>query len=252
MSLFEQPPPVTQAVILAAGSGSRLEASAAGVPKPLVPVAGRPLIAHALAHALASGCSDAVVVIGHEGARVREAVERLRTGLTIRFVDVSDASLPNGVSLLATEGITAPRFFLQMVDHVFTTPALPRLVSVPMGADEGGRLLVDRAPSVDLEDATKVRVHDGHIVAIGKSIDPWDAVDMGLFVLTPAVYDALRRVPTGEPLTVSAGMQQLIARRMLRAVEAAGVPWADVDTPADREAAERLLNSRRDAATLVV
>ena len=94
---------MTQAVILAAGNGSRLSGSGSPVPKPLLPVGGRPLIAHALGHAHACGCREAVIVIGHEGARVRAAVEALGVPLALTFVDVVDASLPNGVSLLATE-----------------------------------------------------------------------------------------------------------------------------------------------------
>ena len=66
-----------QTVILAAGLGSRLGSAEAGVPKPLMEVGGAPLIAQALAHAEASGCREAVVVIGYEGARVRAAVEAL-------------------------------------------------------------------------------------------------------------------------------------------------------------------------------
>src|SRR3954470_23327059 len=65
---------VTQTVILAAGSGSRLITARGDVPKPLMTVAGVPLIVHALEHASASGCDDSVIVVGYEGARVREAI----------------------------------------------------------------------------------------------------------------------------------------------------------------------------------
>jgi bifunctional UDP-N-acetylglucosamine pyrophosphorylase/glucosamine-1-phosphate N-acetyltransferase len=67
---------VGQTVILAAGNGSRLGAGASGIPKPLVRVAGRPLIAHALGHAERSGCTEAVIVTGYEGERVRAAEHR--------------------------------------------------------------------------------------------------------------------------------------------------------------------------------
>jgi hypothetical protein len=73
---------VHQTIILAAGVGARLDSSGGGVPKPLLTVAGVPLIAHALAHAAASKCREAIIVIGHQGARVRAAVEEMvaRTG----------------------------------------------------------------------------------------------------------------------------------------------------------------------------
>ena len=233
---------VTQTIILAAGSGSRLGA-ANGVPKPLMEVGGVPLVGHALRHARVSGCREAVVVVGHEGARVRSAVERMASGLSVRFITLPDASQPNGVSLLAAESLALPQFFLQMVDHVFAQPVLPTLIASPLEPREGGRVLVDGVPSahLDLDDATRVRLAGDRVVAIGKDVRPWDAIDAGCFVLTSAVFDALRRVAATEPRTVSSGMRQLAARGALSAVDLGGVEWADVDTPADQETAERLL-----------
>lgn len=236
---------VTQTVILAAGNGSRLGSRVSGVPKPLVLVAGRPLIAHALAHAAASGCTEAVVVTGHESDRVRAAVEALGGPLRVRFAHNPDTSVPNGVSLLAAAPLAAPRFFLQMVDHLFAAETLPTLVASPLAPDEEGRVLVDRAPrDLDLEDATKVRLAGGRVSAIGKGISPWDAIDAGCFVLTSAIFDALRQVQSDRDRTVSSGMRQLVARGTLGAADVDGLRWVDVDTPADHAIAERLLRKR--------
>jgi choline kinase len=233
-----------QTVILAAGLGSRLGSAEAGVPKPLMEVAGAPLIAHALAHAEASGCREAVVVVGYEGARVRAAVATIRTPLTVRFVETPDPNAPNGHSLLAAEPLAAGRFYLQMVDHVFAQPVLSLLDEGVAPAAEAGRLLVDRAPDgLDLGDATRVRLADDRITAIGKGIEPWDAIDTGCFVLTAAVFEALRQVPASEPRTVSSAMRGLVGRGTLFAIDIGHVRWADVDTPSDREFAERLLTA---------
>ncbi len=217
-----------------------------GVPKPLMTIGGTPLVAHALNHARASGCEEAVIVIGHEGVRVRAAVEALHSGLSIRFVESPDPSAPNGVSLLAAEPLAESQFFLQMVDHVFTEVALPRLVAAPLAPGEIGRVLVDRTPhdDIDLNDATKVQLAGDRVLAIGKGLDPWDAVDAGCFVLTRGVFDALRRAPDCEPRTVSSGMRQLASSRSLGAVHVGSTGWIDVDTPADRESAETLLRQR--------
>jgi len=204
-----------------------------------------PLLAHALSHARASGCVEAVIVVGHERERVAAAARAMSSGLSIRFVETPDPSAPNGVSLMSAEPLAAPRFFLQMVDHLFEEVALPKLTRAALAADEGGRVLIDRAPGdIDLEDATKVRLAGDRIVAIGKGIEPWDGVDAGCFVLTSAIFAALGDVPASEPKTVSSGMRQLAARGALGAVDVDGLAWVDVDTPADRESAERLLAQR--------
>ena len=230
---------VTQTVILAAGTGTRLTNVPNAVPKPLTTVGGVPLLGHALAQARASGCAEAIVVVGCEGARVRAAALSMSCGLRLTFLETPDPSAPNGVSLLAAEPAAASTFFLQMVDHLFDDVVLPKLVAAPLeGA--GGRVLVDRAPDgISLGDATKVRLAGDRVLAIGKTVEPWDAIDAGCFVLTSAVFDALRRAPSSEPRTVSSGMRQLAAQGLLSAVDVDGLGWVDVDTPADREIAER-------------
>jgi choline kinase len=239
---------VTQTVILAAGMGVRLSDADPGVPKPLMTVGGVPLIAHALAHAAASGCREAVVVVGHERARVKAAVEALHAPLAIAFVETPDPTAPNGLSLLSAEPVVQPHFYVQMVDHVFGAGVLPALTRAPLAAGEAGRVLVDRAPrDLDLDDATRVRLNGGRVTAIGKHIEPWHAIDAGCFVLTPAVFAALRAVGSAEALTVSSAMRQLVAQSALGFAELADVPWADVDTPVDRAAAERLLACRAGA-----
>ena len=235
--------PVTQTVILAAGTGTRLADARGDVPKPLMTVAGVPLIRHALDHAHAAGCLEAVIVVGYEGTRVRAAIEALGHPLRIAFASTPDPTLPNGVSLLASEPLTHRRFFLQMVDHLFVEPTLQRLTATPFAAHEGGRVLVDRAPAshLDLDDATKVQVESDLVTAIGKGLDRWDAIDAGCFVLTHEVYRALRRVGNDGARSVSSGMRELVGCGALNAIDTGGVEWMDVDTPADRQAAERLL-----------
>ncbi len=233
---------VHQTIILAAGVGARLGGSGGGVPKPLMRVGGVPLVAHALAHAAASGCREAIVVIGHEGARVREAVEALDAPVSVRFIVNPDPSTPNGESLLAAEPLAADRFFLQMVDHLFAEPVLPRLAAVALNGGLAGCVLVDRAPvNIDLADATKVRLAGDRVTAIGKGIGAWDAIDAGCFVLTRSIFAALRDVAPDEARSVSAAMRRLAARRALGAAEIGGVRWIDVDTPGDHAEAEAVM-----------
>jgi choline kinase len=186
-----------------------------------------------------------VVVIGPQGEQIRRTVEGVGArldGLRIEFVVNPRTTEPNGISLMAAEPVVRSAFFLQMVDHVFGGVALPKLTAEPLARGEVGRLLVDPCPrGIDLSDATKVRRQGSRVVAIGKRIDPWDAIDTGCFVLTAAVFDAFRRVVASEPRTVSSGMRQLAVTAGLGAVDIGGIEWVDIDTPGDLDAAEQLL-----------
>ena len=61
----------TAAAILAAGLGTRMDSE---LPKALLDLGGRPIIAHVLDAVVAAGIEDIVVVIGHRGELVQQAI----------------------------------------------------------------------------------------------------------------------------------------------------------------------------------
>jgi len=232
-----------QTVILAAGNGSRLSAQRGDLPKPLVRVAGRALIDHALEQAALAGVEEAVIVTGKSADQMRAHLETVETPLKLTLVHNERYHDPNGVSLLCAEPHITGGFYLQMADHVFAHPVLQHLDRED--ETEANRLLVDFHPvNLDESDATKVRVSHGLITAIGKDVYPYDAVDTGVFRLDERVFDALREVARQEPPSVTLGMRRLLAQGLLAAVPLSGVRWTDVDTPEDYAKAELLLTAQ--------
>lgn len=75
------------AVILAAGEGTRMRPLTESVPKPMLPVADRPLVAHTADAAVAAGADRLVFVVGYEADRVRDYF-----GETYRDVPVAYAT----------------------------------------------------------------------------------------------------------------------------------------------------------------
>jgi len=63
-----------QAVILAGGKGTRLQERLGDLPKPMIPIGGRPLIAHQLALCRQHGFSDVVLLLGHGAEHVQRYV----------------------------------------------------------------------------------------------------------------------------------------------------------------------------------
>lgn len=74
------------AVVPAAGVGTRLRPHTHTIPKALINVAGRPILAHILDGLIAEGVERVVVIVGYMGDRIRDYVSR-RYGIAVEFVE---------------------------------------------------------------------------------------------------------------------------------------------------------------------
>src|SRR5689334_24993002 len=90
----------TAAVILAAGHGKRMRSA---LPKPLHPVAGRPMIRHVLDAVRDAGISRVVAVLGHGSEQVRAEIGAdVETVLQTELLGTGDA-LRRAAALLADD-----------------------------------------------------------------------------------------------------------------------------------------------------
>ena len=234
---------LSQAIILAAGAGSRLREVAPS--KPLCPVAGRPLIDHALDRLALAGIGRVIVVTGYEAEAIEAhlaTADRHHGELVVDVVRSPDWRRPNGVSALAAAEATGGRdSLLLMADHL-VDPALYRLLAAA-GAGDGLRLGVDRRldhPWVDLDDVTRVRTEGARIVAIGKHLDVYDAFDSGVFAVGPALFEALASLP--DP-SLSEAVGRLAQTGRAEVVDIGTIDWIDVDDPRALAMAEDWIGS---------
>ena len=241
--------PVRDALVLAAGNGDRFH-NGSRQSKLLQPLAGRPLILRTLDNAYAAGITRAEVVLGYQADRLRATIEAgIPPGLTANFSYNPYWHLENGVSVLAARERLAGRFALLMGDHLFEPAALARLLAAPAFADES-LLAVDSrpAPASIAAEATKVRMDGEYIVAIGKELDDYDALDTGMFVCAPVVFEAIRTARTSGDTTLSGGIRELARQRLMRGIGIGDALWYDIDTIADLEHAESLLVEQAEHA----
>lgn len=229
------------AIILAAGYGSRLSERA--VSKPLARVCGMPLIEIGVRQALAAGVARVVVVTGHEAQALEREVAALadRLAADIRCVRLDDWSRPNGWSVLAGASAVEGQFLLMMADHVFGDGLLARLAQQSLdGCDVV--LATDRVdnPLIDPEDATWVALGEGaRITQIGKLIAHYDAVDCGAFLANHELAAAiLEAIAQGKAGSLSEGMQVLADRARAATMDIGGAWWIDVDDPRAHDLAQ--------------
>jgi molybdenum cofactor cytidylyltransferase len=128
ISCMQQDPPVIETweaaagIVLAAGTAMRY-----GIPKQLLPWNGRTLVAHSAQVALEAGLNPVIVVLGHEAAKVEEAL----AGLDVRpvfnpdFTKGQSTSIRKGLGALPSR--TGAAVFL-LADQPLVEPGLIRTI----------------------------------------------------------------------------------------------------------------------------
>ena len=240
--------PTEMSLILAAGLGSRLRPQTK-TPKPLTRVLGLTLAERVVCTMLDVGVRRFLVTLGHEAETVRAHFSDIarRRGVTIDFIEAHGWERGNGASALAAKAYTgeAP-FFLVMIDHLFD-PAIARALADDPPAPGEMRLAVDldKDGIFDLDDVTRVKIDDGRIQDIGKTLDDWDAGDTGVMLCTSGLYEGLERAAARNKHGLSDGLRELAGEGRARTVDVTRMSWLDVDTPdALREAERRLMRDQ--------
>lgn len=236
---------LTRAVVLAAGTGSRLAEGGDPTPKPLRAVAGVPLLVRVLRNLQSVGIKEAVVVVGYEAEQLQRALRAEPSlALKLSFVENPRYTAKNGVSLVAAASFVDRECLLTMSDHLYSPELVRRLLAaeLPQGACA---LAVDRdiERCFDIDDATKVKMApSGLITDIGKELSDYDALDTGVFRIGPALVQELAALLAQRgDCSLSEGVRALADKGQFFACDVGDARWIDVDTGPALERAEAML-----------
>ncbi len=223
-------------VILAAGAGSRLHGSDVVRPKCLAPFGGTQLIELQLRALRACGIDEIVVVVGFERDRVRRAC-----GPGICFVENRDFAETNSLySLWLARPLLEAGFVVMNCDVLFHPAMLADLVTArhenallvsypqagePALGEEEMKVCVRRGRVADIRKDLPARRTDGENVGIVK----FSAAGAGRLV---EVMDCIVRAGSVRDWAPRA-FGEFAREDALYAVGTRGLPWTEIDTPAD-------------------
>ena len=239
---------ITEAVILAAGQGTRIRVISGDRPKPLVEVCGKTLLQWGVETLLAVGVQKIIVVVGYEHRQVREHAATQSWRDAVVFVQNDEWKKENGLSVYAArQAVQGEHFFVQMVDHLFEKGIFDKALAAPL-REGTSYLCVDRdIPGVhDLDDATKLVVEpDASISSISKNLDGFNAVDCGLFVMSRSIFTFFEKAIAAGRNTISNSVEDAGRAGRFYTIDVTGSRWLDVDTEeAWREAVRRQEEAR--------
>lgn len=226
------PHPRLRALVLAAGRGERLRPLTATLPKPLLPVAGKPLLAWTLERLRAAGCEAVAINLHHLGSEIRD-----RFGESFRGMPLTYSPEPD---LLGTSGALPPlRSFLQQAEHVLVING-DSLCRWPIEALLAAHLRRRPAATLLLHRKADTRAFGGGVALETDTITAFrpgsfahlaarrHLVFAGAQVLEP---ELLARIPEGPGDLVSALYEPLLAAGAPLAAVVTERLWHDLGTP---------------------
>jgi mannose-1-phosphate guanylyltransferase len=223
-----------QALILAGGEGTRLRPLTGNIPKPVVPLAGRPHILYLIDWLRGYGVDDVVVSCAHLAAEVRESLEGLETGVRMRYVVEPDARGTAGAIKFA-EDVLADRFFVlngdvlcdldlgQLVVQHERTGAQATIALYPID-DPSAYGLVRRGD--DGEVGEFLEKPDAGMMEQRPQIDT-DEINAGAYLLERSVLD---EIPADEDISIERRIFPKLVGNGLYGCRLDGY-WLDIGTP---------------------
>jgi choline kinase len=229
-------------VILAAGLGTRLNGGAAVIPKCLAAPGGVPLIQRQMSALRAAGIDEITVVVGFQADAVRAACPA-----GTRFIENVEFERTNSLySLWLARPFLTGAFAVLNCDVLFH----PRLFVDLIEARYENALLVSHPCEGDLpfgDEEMKVRIRRGRVVDIAKTLpaDEIDGENVGIAKFgslgAARLVRIMDRLIAGGAVREWAprGFREFASTNPLYAVGTRGLPWIEIDTPADYRRAVR-------------
>ena len=235
-----------KAIVLAAGYGKRLYPLTVTTPKALLEMGSGPMISYPINALLTAGITDITVVVGYKSDDLVVFLKKLYPAISFCLNDQYDGD--NAISIYAVRSyVKDDPFILVMGDHMISPQIVETLLS---NSNNQRSLCVDSAPTnpSQVNDGTKVIVDSkGQIIDIGKSLENWNFIDTGVFLMDREVIDTIKylKIQQGTKVSISEVVKYMAdIGKPFKICDVTGEFWADVDTVEDYYSVRKLLKLR--------
>lgn len=172
-----------QTVVLAAGKGTRMRPLSESRPKPMLPVAGDPILVHTLSDAISAGATQLVLVVGYKEDVIRDFFGKEFNGIPIEYVTQTELTGTAAAVRAAKSVLDDNSFVVLNGDALYDPIGLDELYSVE--AAIGATVVEDPRPYGVLEvnsgSVTRViekpRDPPSKLINAGAYVFPDDALD---------------------------------------------------------------------------
>ena len=216
-----------KAVLFAAGKSTRTHPLTLTRPKPLLPVANKPIVLHLL-QALPKVIDEVVLVVGYRHEMIRELLGDTFGGLRIRYV-MQEEQKGTGHALLQCKNVIDEPFLAFNGDDIYHSDD----IAVLAGLDQGALCKTVPDPA-----RFGVFVVDGNNLieeVIEKPQTPVsDLANIGAYKLTPEIFKILHQTPASSrgEIEITSAIQELAGQVPFKAAPVNG-HWLSIGYPWD-------------------
>ncbi|MCK9386920.1 MAG: nucleotidyltransferase family protein [Sulfuritalea sp.] len=216
-------------MILAAGRGERMRPLTDRIPKPLLPVGGKPLIVWHLERLAKAGLREVVINYAHLGSQIEAVLgDGARWGLSIRYSPEPEGALEtaggiaNALPLLGNDAL-----FLVVNGDIFCDWDVARAADVLMPGDLAHLVLVPNPPQHSQGDFSLHGREVGADTAATAGSDAMVFTFSGIGIYRPQLFADIRR---GQSAPLAPLLRSAMAAKRVSGELHTG-RWADVGTP---------------------
>jgi len=226
---------ITKGVLLAAGRGTRMRELTQELPKPMLPVRGKPVLEHIIAGLRDAHLTEILIVVGWQAEVVSHFFgDGSKLGVQIQYTTQTVQDGTGKVVELAREFVGADPFVLSYGDILIAPENYPRICQALSGAEavvsvkrnedvsQGGAVFInEKFELTDLREKPKP----------GEPTSPW--YNAGIYAFRSSIFGyvaTLERSPRGEYELTDAIRHLALAGNKVQALELTG-DWADVRDP---------------------
>lgn len=184
-------------VLLAAGKGTRMGALSEHYPKPILPIANKPLLVHQIELLAGLGITDIVILIGYKGFHIAKVLgDGSRFGVRLQYVEQTQM-LGIAHALGQMESVIDRPFLLFLGDIYFVPRDLRALLHVYESGRAGAVLAVkhETDPAAIMRNFSVMQDDDGRVRRVIEKprhvTNPLKGV--GLYFFDLSIFDAIRR-----------------------------------------------------------
>ncbi len=227
---------VRKAIILAGGKGTRMRPLTYEMPKPMIPLKGKPLVQHIIELCRKYEVREIIMSVGYMGDKIRDHFgDGSHLGVDIRYVYEDEELGTAGPLLLAKERLDGP--FLMFNGDVLSDIDLGDLIS--FHAEQNGLATIALTQVEDTSSFGVARLKGHRIVGFvekPKGGEDSKLINAGVYVLEPEV---LGYIPKGKSMLERDVFPKLSDEGKLYGYPFDG-QWFDTGTP---EAYERAIKN---------